>query len=349
VECPNGDILACWFHGSGERTANDVVVQGARLKKDANTWSPGFIMADTPGLPDCNSVLFIHQKERLWLIWVVVQANRWERSILKYRISTEYQNDGSPNRSWQEIITLQPGEAFADVVKKSFNQLPEQDMWAEYAHTYSEMIVEAANDPVKRQSGWMTRIHPTVLPNGRILLLLYSDGYNFSLVVISDDLGQTWRASLPIVGFGPTQPSLVLKNDGTLLAYMRDEGMPPQRILTSISKDDGETWSIAADTDIPNPSSSLEVIKLKDGRCVMIFNDTEEGRHSLALAVSDDEGDTWKWQRHLEQSVDGKGAYAYPALIQTRDGLLHLTYSFHEQNGKTIKHVALEPDWILGK
>ena len=61
VECPNGDLLACWFHGSGERTADDVVVQGARLKKGSKKWSPVFLMADTPHFPDCNPVLFVDQ------------------------------------------------------------------------------------------------------------------------------------------------------------------------------------------------------------------------------------------------------------------------------------------------
>lgn len=347
VECPNGDLLACWFHGSGERTANDVVIQGARLKKGAKTWSPVFLMADTPDLPDCNPVLFIDQKQRLWLFWIVVQANRWERSILKYRISTDYQGDGTPDWAWQDIITLQPGNVFADAVKRAFDELvPEEPIWAEYAPPYKRMIIEAATDPAKRQTGWMTRIHPTVLPRGRILLPLYSDGYNFSLIAISDDLGEHWRPSLPIIGLGPTQPSIVRKKDGTLVAYMRDEGDAPYRILTSSSKDNGVTWSLAVDTDILNPSSSLEIIRLKDGRWMMVYNDTEDGRHSLALAISDDEGETWKWKKNLERSEKGRGSYAYPSLIQTGDGLLHLTYSFNENDKKTIKYVVLNVDWI---
>ena len=100
VECPNGDLLVCWFHGSGERTADDVVIQGARLKKGAEKWSPVFLMADTPNFPDCNPVLFIDQKERLWLFWIAVLAHRWEQSILKYRISTDYQDNGAPDWSW---------------------------------------------------------------------------------------------------------------------------------------------------------------------------------------------------------------------------------------------------------
>ena len=33
VELPNGDLLSCWFQGSGERKANDVKIMGSRLKK----------------------------------------------------------------------------------------------------------------------------------------------------------------------------------------------------------------------------------------------------------------------------------------------------------------------------
>src|SRR5687767_11255033 len=48
VELPDGDLLVCWFHGSGERTADDVVVRGARQKKGSRTWSAPFLLADTP-------------------------------------------------------------------------------------------------------------------------------------------------------------------------------------------------------------------------------------------------------------------------------------------------------------
>ena len=59
VEAPNGDLLVDWFHGSGERTADDVVIRGARLKKGAKAWSAPFLLADTPGYPDTNATMFI--------------------------------------------------------------------------------------------------------------------------------------------------------------------------------------------------------------------------------------------------------------------------------------------------
>lgn len=350
VACPDGSLLACWFQGSGERTADDVQVLGARRAKDATSWGPVFQMADTPEFPDCNPVLFVDAQDRLWLFWALVLANRWENVLLMYRRADHFTGIGAPDWSWQGVITLKPGAAFADTIADQFPKLlHDESMWAEYAPPYSKMILDAAKDPLKRQLGWMPRIRPLTLPSGCILLPLYSDGFNVSLAAISDDTGANWRASKPIVGLGPIQPSFVRKQDGAIVAYMRDSGPLPKRALIAQSLDDGESWSSARDTGIPNPSSSLEVIALADGRWAMIFNDSDTGRHILSLALSDDEGESWKWKRALEEAAPGEGSYSYPSLLQTPDGMLHASYTFNEAAGKSIKHVSLSPDWIATK
>jgi len=192
VELPNADLLACWFEGSGERTANDVMIKGSRLKKGESKWSETFVLADTPGHPDCNPILFIDKNDRLHRLWIVVQANRWETSVLKSRVSTDYINSGAPIWEWQDVILLKPGEEFAETIKNRFRESNTPDLaWAEYAPLYERMIYDAAKDPKKRETGWMTRIHPLLLPDGRILLPLYSDGYNLSIIAISDDQGET--------------------------------------------------------------------------------------------------------------------------------------------------------------
>ena len=347
VQCPNGDLLTCWFHGSGERSADDVLVQGARRRKGHSQWSDVFVMADSPGFPDCNPVLFRDASDRLWLFWIAVHASRWECSVTKYRRAEDYQGDGPPRWSWQDTIDLKPGDAFPEAIKAKFDELDiGEGIWGEYALPYTRQLVEAAADPRKRQFGWMTRIHPLVLPSGRILLPLYSDGFNVSLAAISDDLGETWRASGPIVGLGPIQPTLVRRTSGEILAYMRDSGDAPYRVLLSSSTDDGETWSPAIDTDIPNPSSSLEVIALQGGQWFMICNDTEDGRHLLTAHLSDDEGHTWKWSRPLEFKEDRSESYAYPSVIQSQDGLLHMTYSYKSPAGATIRHRTINTQWI---
>lgn len=350
VELPNGDLLACWFQGSGERNANDVVVNGSRLKKGSKTWSEPFVLADTPGQPDCNPVLFLDGKGKLYLFWIVVQANSWERSILKYKVSSDFLKADIPKWEWQDIILLKPGEEFERTIAEKFKEMGSRGhAWAEYAPRYETMILEAAKDKSKKETGWMPRVHPTILRDGRILFPLYSDGFNLSLIGISDDRGVTWQHSLPIVGYGNIQPSIVQKKDGSLVAYMRDNGDSPGRILESISTDLGYTWTAAKKSDIINPGTSVEAIVLNNGHWILVYNDVESGRSSLAVSVSDDEGKTWKWTRHLEKDGTGGGSYSYPSMIQGADGSIHLTYSHHYKGSKTIKHVSFPLEWAKEK
>lgn len=349
IELPNGDVLACWFQGCGERTANDVLIKGARLRKGESSWSEPFIMADTPDHPDCNPVLFVDADKKLYLYWIVVQAASWESSILKYRTSTDYLKSGAPNWDWQELILLKPDEEFEKEIEEKFKSMEPRNLaWAEYAPRYEKMIWEAAKEPKKKETGWMTRIHPTVLANGRIVLPLYSDGFNMSLVGISDDQGKTWSPSLPIVGYGNIQPSIVQKEDGSLVAFMRDNGDAPGRILLSTSEDMGFSWSTTEKSQIPNPGASIETIKLKNGDWVMVYNDTEDGRYSLAVSLSVDQGKTWPWKKHLEKDETKIGSFSYPSMIQSKNGKIHITYSHHIKKSRTIKHVAFPSEWIKG-
>ncbi|HPE75548.1 MAG TPA: exo-alpha-sialidase [Draconibacterium sp.] len=344
VALPNGDFLAVWFQGSGERTADDVRIMGARLEKGKTTWSKPFVAADTPGLPDCNPVVFLNNKGKLFLVWIAVQGNQWEGSILRTRTSTNYKNAGAPVWEWQDNILIKPGKEFEDEIQQKFKEMPELEHgWAGYAPLYDDLIAEASKDKVKRSIGWMTRIKPLILTSGRIILPLYSDGYNLSICAISDDDGETWKASKPIVGRGPIQPALAVRKNGDIVAYMRDSGDAPARVHKSISKDNGESWSYTVKTEIPN-EASVELLKLNDGRWAFVGNDINDGRYRLVLMLSDEEGETWKWKEYLENdNKQGGGSYSYPCLIQTTDGMLHITYSSRtSENEKSIKHLVVD-------
>jgi predicted neuraminidase len=162
-------------------------------------------------------------------------------------------------------------------------------------------------------------------------------------MAVSDDGGSTWFASEPLIGFGNIQPAVLRRNDGTLVAYMRENG-PRQRIRVCESKDDGLTWGPVGVGDLPNPGSGLDGVRLADGMWLLVYNDTTEGRKSLAVSLSDDEGKTWKWTRHLERH--DSGAYHYPAVIQTRDGSVHCVYSFFVPEGKSMKHAVFNTAWV---
>lgn len=363
VELEDGQLLACWYRGSGERTADDVAIMGARLRAGSQRWSRPFVLVDTAGFPDVNPCMAIDRASRLWLFWITVLDNRWESSLLKYRVSNRpARRAGCPHWNAGDVLHLRPSPEFADVVRRD---LPRQ--WEPYLARASESErtlleryiddrIAAAGDKLRVRLGWMTRPHPIQLPSGRFLLPLYSDGFDFSLMAYTDDLGASWAVSEPIVGPGNVQPSVVRRADGTLVALFRDNGPPPQRVLVSESRDEGATWTLARDTDLPDPGAGLEVIALSSGLWVLINNDTEEGRHRLALTVSLDEGRTWRLARRLEDDQPGAdaGSYAYPSIVQAHDGWIHATYTYRPNRqaaqrfgpGETIKHVRFGEDWL---
>ena len=352
AEMENGEIVAAWFHGSGERKSNDVQILGSRLGQGDTEWASIFPMADTPDLPDCNPVLYTDNQNRLWLFWIAVQGNGWQFSILKYKRADHMSVSGPPNWNWQDIIIMKPGDEFPKQLNDGLLEVGLMDgMWAEYAHPYRRMVVEAAKDKHKRQMGWMGRASAITLPSGRILLPLYSDGYNTSLCAISDDRGETWRASGPIIGLAPIQPTLTRGKDGTLYAWCRDSGGDPNRVMLATSKDDGDTWTVTHDTELFNPGSSLAALTLADGRWLMLLNDTERGRHQLLLILSDDDGKTWSHSRYLDKAEkDSGGSYEYPTIMQAKDGKVHVSYTYKEKVGdkqlKSIKHAAFDVDWV---
>ena len=345
VETPRGDLLVCWFHGSGERTADDVLIRAARWNSKKRTWSQPFTLADAPGFPETNPVLFIDRRERLFFFWPLIIAHRWETALMKYRVSTDYQQaDGPPTWAFQDNIVLVPkniGPKTKAFVAAEVERSPQ-------LAAAGQRLVERAEDEYFSRMGWFTRTHPLELPSGRLLVPMYSDGYSFGIMAISDDGGSTWRASEPIVGFGGVQPSVVRKNDGTLVAYLRDNGPAPKRALMSESTDNGESWTTARDTDILNPGSSLEVIRLRNGHWIMVYNDLERNRYSLVAAISEDEGRTWPVRRHLEgrPDVETPHQYHYPSVMQARDDAIHVTYSYFAAAGKSIKHARFNEDWV---
>jgi predicted neuraminidase len=343
VECPNGDLLVSWYRGSGERSADDVAVYGARLKKGESKWGDAFLLADTPGFPDCNTTLFIDPQNRLWLFWPVILANSWESCLTHYRTSSKYDGPGAPTWDWQGSLYLKPRD-FEATMLREFGEWKKRAAGAPLPKSLGEDYVrQKASDKLLSRLGWQPRCKPTLLKSGRILLPLYSDTYNAGLMAITDDGGKTWTASAPLAGFGSIQPSVLEKADGTLVAYMRENGVF-RKVRVAESKDRGETWGTVGVTELPNPGSGLDAVRLANGHFLLVYNDTTRGRSSLAVSVSDDEGATWKWTRHLEKQEGG--SFHYPAVIQAKDGAVHAVYSYFVTGGKSMKHARFTEEWV---
>jgi predicted neuraminidase len=158
----------------------------------------------------------------------------------------------------------------------------------------------------------------------------------------STDHGRTWQNSLPLDnpdGIEAIQPSLLPWREGDLQAIGRSK---QDRLFTTRSSDNGRTWSALKLIDVPNPNSGIDAVMLADGRALLVYNPMAHGqnwwngRGTLAVALSSD-GEHWTRVLTLEKSPGAE--FSYPAVIQTSDGLVHITYTWKRLR---IAHVVLD-------
>jgi predicted neuraminidase len=152
----------------------------------------------------------------------------------------------------------------------------------------------------------------------------------------TSDQGQTWKQTAALNDpkqFAAIQPTIIQYESGRIQLLCRSE----QGVITeSWSEDGAKTWGAMRPTTLPNPNSGIDAVKLKDGRALLIYNHTKKGRSPLNAAITAD-GKQWKSALVLETQP---GEYSYPAVIQTSDGLVHITYTW---NRKRVKHVVVDP------
>ena len=155
---------------------------------------------------------------------------------------------------------------------------------------------------------------------------------------LSADSGRTWtRAAPPELSDRPEpqaiQPAILLHRSGALQALGRSRSGV---LFESWSLNRGRNWGPVTLTRIPNPNAGIDAVTLRDGRHVLVYNHTREGRSQLFVALS---GDGRAWNTALELETES-GEYSYPAVIQARDGLVHVTYTWNRNH---IMYVAFDP------
>jgi len=129
------------------------------------------------------------------------------------------------------------------------------------------------------------------------------------------------------------QPSILFHGGDTLQAVGRTR---EARLFQTWSKDGGRTWSPVVPTETPNPNSGTDAVTLRDGRHLLVYNPVTKGRSPLSIGISRD-GKTWQEALILEKDP---GEYSYPAVIQGRDGTVHVTYTWKRER---IRYVQIDP------
>lgn len=161
----------------------------------------------------------------------------------------------------------------------------------------------------------------------------------------STDGGATWTTTGAVndgKAIEAIQPSLLQYSDGRIQALGRTRNF---KLFSIWSDDGGRTWGEMELLDLPNPSSGTDAVTLEDGRQLLVYNHnlregtTNKGRSPLNVAVSSD-GVNWSAALVLEDDPDAPHGFPYPAVIQTDDGLVHVTYTWQRE---VIRHAVIDP------
>ncbi len=288
VETEPGRLLAAWFGGKSEG-AKDVKIWASRF--DGQRWSEPEVLAEEPGQPCWNPVLFLSQSGKLFF-WYKAGPSpmTWTGFV---RTSTDR------GKTWSKPEALPAG--LLGPIRAKPIQLAD-----------GTILAGSSVESYRAWAGWVER---------------------------SSDDGKTWQRFGPINvpghPYGLIQPTLFVTKDQRIVALCRSRDLG--KICQAESKDGGQTWSPAKPTELPNPNSGIDVVKTSKGDLVLIYNHTSIGRSPLNLAISSDDGQTWKPLDKLETIL---GEYSYPAIIQGSDGLLHYTYTWNRTHIKYGKREA---------
>lgn len=192
---------------------------------------------------------------------------------------------------------------------------------------------------------------PELLSNGKLICPTSSEDNGWRVhMEFTPDRGLTWERTEALNDgkeFSAIQPSILKHPGGKLQILCRSKN---KFILTSWSSDNGKSWSNLETIELPNPNSGTDAVTLKNGQHVLVYNHIKPNekwgnRNVLNLAVSEN-GINWKAAVLLENDPDKDGEYSYPAVIQTADGMIHITYTW---NRKLIKHVVVDPLKLVTK
>lgn len=187
----------------------------------------------------------------------------------------------------------------------------------------------------------LLRGRPIITAGGAWILPAYEQAVYQSQFWRSTDRGVTWQASGKLFSVPLNlQPAVAQLADGALFALMRN-GSSTGTMLDARGDACGIGWTVRERDDLPNPNSGIELIRLRTGELLAIYNDSAIQRTPLVAALSTDSGESWSSPKII---ADGPPQLSYPSAIQSTDGRIHVVYS---ANLTHIEHVTLTRAWLL--
>lgn len=306
---PGGDLLALWYGGTREG-AEDVAVFTSRLAPGASQWTEPVLAINRSRAQEeldrrvkkiGNTVIFPDQAGNLWMVYSSVSVGGWSGSSLNLKFSRDEGQTWGPSQR----LTLNPFLNLSSLVRNKPIYASDGriglPVYHEMASKFPQML-------------WLTPGTDGTM-----------EDYRMRSLPGADDL---------------IQPTLVPLGEDRVLMMLRDSS-DARRMRTAFSGDNGWTWDEATESELPNPDSALDALKLDDGRILLVYNHAVEGRSNLRLAISGDQGRSWQTAAVIEEQTDKE--FSYPQLAEDGNGRIHLTYTWQR---KRIKHVEFNVAWL---
>ncbi len=352
AELKNGDLVAAYFGGTHERNP-DVCVWVSRKPKGSGAWQPPVLAADGVfALGDADAALA--GKSGVDTATTTAFAG-------PIKDMPDYAYDYAHRPSAQELARLAARRP--ELKRKAcwnpvLFAMPDGELLLFYKVGTS--VGDWQGCLVRSDDGGRTWGRREMLPKGfigpvknkpelvggRLVCPSSSEGkwWTFHVELFRPEDG-TWEFVGPVEADSAVltddgkmhpikciQPSILRLADGRLKVLMRTHN---GKLAQSYSRDGGATWSRVTLTDIPNNQSGTDAVTLANGTHALVYNDfetimgTPKGvRTPLSLAVSGD-GEHFAHALTLEDSPISQ--YSYPAVIEGRDGSLHVVYTWRRQ------------------
>ena len=218
----------------------------------------------------------IQHKDKRYPCWNPVLYNTGEKILLFFKIGP------SPSEWWGELMTSEDNG----------------NTWSQPCRLPEDIIGPVKNKPLKLEDEYLLCPSSTE-----------DDGWKVHMEFTPDD-GLTWERIPPLNSdeIRTIQPTILLHTDGSLQILCRST---MSKILSSISADNGRTWSNLIPTDLPNPNSGIDALTLKDNRHLVVYNHLEKGRNMLNIAISEN-GTDWEAALLLENDEKEPNIHILP-------------------------------------
>lgn len=338
VETRRGDLVATYFGGTKERNP-DVCIWVSRKPKGKTEWTRPVMVADgiqmdVPPTDEKRSMITSSTKPAYGGRFMPI--GEWDRGWGQKNL------DGVQRESCWNPVLFETPDGELQLYFKIGPNVPTWEGWRvtskDGGKTWSkrEKLPDGIYGPIKNKP---------ILSKGRLISPTSDerDGWRIYFE-LSDDMGRTWHRT-PFVQADPgvkaIQPTIITLPDGRLEALCRTRS---RHIGITFSSDNGETWTPLQLISTPNNNSGIDAVTLSDGSFALICNDwpiepdKEKGARTPLSILRSTDGQNWQHWITLEDSPISQ--YSYPSIIQSREGHIHVVYTWRRQR---IKHIELIP------